>query len=157
MTQEQVFEIVDRDGWKATPDKDLLFSSDHVIEAYLKGKDDGQRTETSLATDQISKNLQKSAELTAGIFEKLRSLNFSPQDAFLKIASQKFYEILITLPENEFLSDKILDVYNFLGELQQENASNYYNIDVTLCPISEELNISCLTADGFILRYAGNQ
>jgi hypothetical protein len=156
MTQEQVFEIVDRDGWKATPDRDLLFSSDHVIEAYFKGKDAGQRTETSLAADQIGKNLQKSSELTANILDNLRGRNFSPGDIFLRIASQKFYEILITLPENEFLNDEILEVYSFLGELQQKEASNYYNVDVTLCPFSERLNIDCLTADGFIFRYTGN-
>ncbi len=156
MTQDQVFEIVDRDGWKATPDRDLLFSSDHVLEAYFKGKDVGQRTETSLAADQISKNLQKSSELTASIFENLRNRAFHPGDTYLRIASQKFYEILITLPENEFLNDEILDVYNFLGELQQGAVSDYYNIDVTLCPFSEQLNIGCLTADGFIFRYTGN-
>ena len=155
MTYDQVFDIVDRGGWKATPDRDLLFSSDHVIEAYFKGKDMGQRTETSLAMDQISKNLQKSSELTALIFENLRNRSLHPVDAFLKIISQKYYEILITVPEREFLSDEILDVYSFLGDLQTKEASDYYKVDISLCPFLKQLNIGSLAADGFILQYAG--
>ncbi|WAC10937.1 hypothetical protein [Dyadobacter pollutisoli] len=148
----EIFDIVDHDEWEATPENEKFFSSDHVIDAYMKGRKDGVKDERALIIDKIKSNVTSSSAVTHAAFNEIRRLGFSPISAYLKISDWAIYNILITIPESEFLDDRILEVYSVLSKIEDNFKNDYYSVHISLCDIGDDFSEKCVTIDGYGLR-----
>lgn len=156
MVQEHdLQEIVDRDGWKSTPYKDHGYSSDDLIDAYLKGKDEGISLPKKILAEKVSENLKKSADVTQQALTALSQSGLNVEAPFLRIASLKYYEVLFPIHEDQFLDDKILDMYGLFAGLQANFESEFYSVDLSFCPFRKKLNTECLAADGYVFKFSG--
>lgn len=130
------------------------FSADDVIEAYYRGKTDALESTKKLILEKLSTNVNKAGADTRRIYEHAKTnIGFHPISAFLRIESWDNFTVLIVIPENEFLSDRILELYDFIAKVEQTVKDEWYNLNVSLCTIGSETEIDYkpLHSDGFML------
>ena len=147
-------EILEPQNWEFTSPKDKLFSSDHVIEAYLKGKKEGLEQAQKLILEKLVENVNNSGNYTTEIHSHFNKKGFHPVSTFLKIISWDNFKLLITLPENEFISDKIIEIYDFISDYENRVNKELYHLEISLTDINEStFDKNCLRSDGFVLKH----
>ena len=98
-------EILAPANWELTSPKDKLFSSDHVIDAYLKGKDDGLEQQQKLIIEKLVSNINKAGKNTTEILSFLKLYSFSS----LRGKFTKEYNLVDVRPERGFYFTPRLD------------------------------------------------
>ncbi|MGJ4787354.1 hypothetical protein [Leptospira koniambonensis] len=149
-------EIIKSNHWEiAVPkESDLLYTSDHVINAYLQGKAEALEQNQRLQFAKLQENIAKSAELAGEVIVYAKSVNINPTAAFLKIDSWEDFVLLLTIPETEFLSQNILKVYDFTSSKEAEFNNKLYSIEIVLANMNEHFDNECLVSDGYLLKYS---
>ncbi len=146
-------EILAPANWEFTSPKEKLFSSDHVIDAYLKGKSEGLEQQQKLVVEKLISNINKSGKYTNEILSFLKKKKFNPTSAYLRINSWDDFSILIVLPQKEFLDKKILIAYNFITELESKVKEDMYNAEVMICDTEDKIDENYIRSDGFALKH----
>ncbi|MDU0369098.1 hypothetical protein ACFPAF_01730 [Hymenobacter endophyticus] len=143
-------------AWQPTEVETKSFNSDAVIDAYLKGREDGFAHEVSemerLAVQILKDNATKAAFSTNAVLAFLKENKLAAVDAYLKVSSWDELSVMVLVKHTSFLKPSFKQVYNLVSELEtaseQENLALYF----TFAPYSKDFNISCLNADGYALR-----
>ncbi|QMU64702.1 MAG: hypothetical protein GKR88_10670 [Flavobacteriaceae bacterium] len=145
--------------WEVSVDKKTIFTNDDIIDAYLKSKEDSIKEKKQLFVDKLNENIEKSTNFTDSMFTFLRKNNFNPISAHLKINTYNDFVILVTLPEDEFISEDFLVSYNFAATIEEQVLNDkYYNVMFMFSDREEEtFNKSLLASDGFFLDYKINK
>jgi hypothetical protein len=146
-------EILAPANWELTSPKDKLFSSDHVIDAYLKGKNDGLEQQQRLIIEKLVSNINKAGKNTTDILSFLKKKKLSPISAYLRINSWDDFSILVILPQKEFLDKKMLSVYDYISELENKVDEDMYHIQVSVCDTEDNIDENYVRSDGFALKY----
>ena len=140
-----------------TSPTERLYTSDHVIDAYLTGKNEALEQTEKLIIDKLKTNINNSVSHTNEILKHLKKQKFNPIGAYLKINSWDDFSILLILPENEFLSDKIFSIYDYLTNLEDNVSSEFYKLNVSIYDTDGEIDDSCIKADGFNLKHKSSK
>jgi hypothetical protein len=148
-----VHKILEPQSWELTSPKEKLFSSDHVIEAYLKGKQEGLEQAQKLMLNKLVQNINNSGSFTQQIISFLKENNLKPSSAFLKINSWDDFKILITLPEDDFVNEKILTAYDFISQFEDKVNEDLFHLEVSMTDVNDNFDEKCLKSDGFILKH----
>ena len=153
-------EIDNKEGqetWSLSVDKNSIFTNDDVIDAYLRGKEDGVKEKEQIFIDKLNENLTKSATHTQRMLSFLRKRKLNPVSAHLKINAYDDFVILITLPEEEFISKDFLVSYDFASTIEEEVQSDkYYNVMFMFADREEDdkvFNKNLLVSDGFYMVF----
>lgn len=138
--------------------KDRLFCADEVIDAYLKGKQEGKHDLLTAAALMAKKNLEKTLNFSETIFKELKGrFNINVDGMRVRIKGAFDFETLFIISEKDFLSDDINTVYQYLfNKMQEVNTSQYSWSYVVMPKLNAEINIDAIESDGFVLAYAGN-
>jgi CDP-glycerol glycerophosphotransferase (TagB/SpsB family) len=144
-------------NWEFTSPSERLYTSDHVIDAYLTGKKEALEQTEKLIVEKLKTNINNSGSHTNEILKHLKKQKFNPIGAYLKINSWDDFSILLVLHEDEFLSDKIYSVYDYLTELEDKVSSEFYKLNVSICDTDGEVDDSCIKADGFTLKHKSSE
>jgi hypothetical protein len=142
--------------WIESPEvksKDF-FNSNELINAYFKGVKDGREKEKLLQLEKFTQNINKTGIDTLKVIANLKENSITPIDAYLKYNSIYQFQILILLNEKDIENEKILDVYDYILEYQNNVATDLYDINFSLVSQSEHFNFSALTSDGYVLKLA---
>lgn len=148
-----ISEILAPENWDFTSPKDIFFSSDHVIDAYLKGKNDGLEQGQKLILDKLIININKSGKHTSDIFKFLKSKKFNPISAYLKITSWDDFTILFVLPEREFIDKKIISIYDYISDFETKVAEDLYYLQIIICDSTDKIDEDYIKSDGFVLKH----
>jgi hypothetical protein len=140
-------------NWELTSPKDKLFSSDHVIDAYLKGKNDGLEQKQRLIIEKLVSNINKAGKDTTDILSFLKKKRLNPISAYLRINSWDDFSILVILPQEEFLDKKMLSVYDYISELENKVDEDMYHIQVSVCDTEDNIDENYVRSDGFALKH----
>jgi hypothetical protein len=146
-------EILAPANWELTSPKDKLFSSDHVIDTYLKGKNDGLEQQQRLIIEKLVSNINKAGKNTSDILSFLRKKKLNPISAYLRINSWDDFSVLIILPQDEFLDKKMISVYNYISELENKVDEEMYHIQVSFCDTEDNIDENYVRSDGFALKH----
>jgi hypothetical protein len=146
-------EILAPANWELTSPREKLFSSDHVIDAYLKGKNDGLEQQQKLIIEKLESNLNKAGKDTAEILAFLSENNLHPSEAYLRINSWDDFSVLIVLPQDEFLDPRMLEVYAHITQLESKVEEAMYHIQVSFCDTEDNIDEHYIRSDGFSLKY----
>jgi hypothetical protein len=146
-------EILAPANWELTSPKDKLFSSDHVIDAYLKGKNDGLEQQQRLIIEKLVSNINKAGKDTTDILSFLKKKKLNPISAYLRINSWDDFSILVILPQEEFLDKKMLSVYDYISELENKVDEDMYHIQVSVCDTEDNIDENYVRSDGFALKH----
>lgn len=144
-------------NWELTSPKEKLFSSDQVIDAYLRGKNEGLEQAQKLILEKLNDNIVKSGKHASELLVYMKKRGFNPQAAFLKINSWDDFTVLIILPENEFVDEKIDGVYDYFTEFETLISEKLYHMHISICDTVDELDESYIHADGFVLKHVTNE
>lgn len=149
-------EILAPANWELTSPKERLFSSDHVIDAYLKGKNDGLEQQQRLIFEKLVSNISKAGKDTSGILAYFRKKKFNPIAAYLRINSWDNFSILIILPQEEFLDKRMLSVYDYISNFENNVEEDMYHFQVSICDTEDHIDENYVHSDGFALKHKVN-
>lgn len=147
--------ILKPESWELTPDKDKLFSSDQVVDAYMKGRKEGLRQSQKLIVDKLISNINKAGEHARKAIDFLTKNKIEYNGAYLKVDSWDDLSVMIVLPEREFLSDKMLKVYDHISVLEDTVSEDLYNLQFEICDTSGQIDEDCLNSDGYVFKLKG--
>lgn len=149
-------EILAPVNWELTSPKEKMFSSDHVIDAYLKGKNDGLEQHQRLIFEKLVSNIDKAGKDTSEILTYLKKNKFNPLAAYLRINSWDDFSILIILPEKEFLDKSMLSVYDQISILENKVQEDMYHIQISISDTEDQIDDNYVRSDGFALKHKFN-
>jgi len=141
------------ESWQLPVDGDKLYPVDTVIDAYIKGKNDGLEQTVKLMVKQFNNNMNRAAEDTGKVISFMREKKFNPLSAHLRVESFDNFSILITVPESDFISDSFKDIYVFTDNLQKYAAEDLYNLSFSFIDKSESFDNEILISDGYIFTH----
>ena len=139
-------------NWIITEPREAYYSSDKVIDAYMLGKKEGLEQAQKAIFALLEKNLVKCHQLTTKVITTLRQRKFNPSNAYLRIISFDVFEVLITLPENEFLADEFLFIYDDINRIETTESSDLYSVTFSFSDSGIDFDEKHLQSDGFILK-----
>jgi hypothetical protein len=137
--------------WEGPKAGDPIFGPDQVIAAFEAGYAKGTSVVEKLVREKIEQNIQKAGSDTGKLIERLQQAGLSPKSARLKIVGVEEYEVLVVLPEKDYVDEKFDDALSFIGELERATRQDDYCIMFTFCPESESFDESKVKSDGFTL------
>ncbi|UTA66668.1 hypothetical protein [Emticicia sp. 21SJ11W-3] len=145
--------FTEQKGWSLTPSAENFFTSDHVIDAYIQGKKYGLEEKTRLIIKQLSQNINKSAENINAIFGVFKEHEIRTISGFLRVNDWEDFDILIVVSEEDYLSEKMLDLYNFIGEFEDKVKEDFYKLSVSIIGVADTFDEGCVSSDGYIFKH----
>lgn len=140
------------ENWKVAPDHSRHFSENQVIDAYLKGKDDGREQTQKALINLFNVNINKAGHHTGLVANHLLKHGFTFHSAALKAVSFDEFQVIITVKEEDILSDSFLKVYDFTAKLEHESKEELYHISFVFTH-NKSINVDLLKSDGFIFEF----
>jgi len=155
ISEREVDNILNPANWEVSEPKERMFTSDHVVDAYFKGKTAGLEEAEQLILKNLQENIESAGNLTSEVLNLLRTdFGFNPISARLKINSWSNFKILIVLPRAEFLNPKIFDLYDKLTDIENNSEKEFFKVSYSVFGASaDEINDSCLISDGYKLKH----
>ena len=144
-------------NWDITEHKRDVFSSNDLINAYLKGIEEGGIQQRKALKRLLNENLDKAYDHTSQIIKELKKRNFGFHSALLKIHDWDEFEVLIIVPQEDFLDEGFLEIYNLLPKYEKDFEEDTYQINFSFVDFDKSLDESKVEADGFLLEYRNNQ
>ncbi len=150
---KQIITDKEINSWQLSEDGPRLYSSDAVIDAYLKGKQDGLDEQQKIIQNIFAGNYSKSGQNTTELYRYLASVGIKPVSAHLKFHSFVSFEIIVLLSEDDFLSEKMDNVYTWCREFQDKVYEDSYRVCFSFIDFLEGFDFTQLISDGFNARY----
>lgn len=138
-------------NWEFTVSKEY-FTGDEVIEAYLQGKKAGLKDMQKLILTTLSRNVNDTGKYISEIIGYMKKEGFSPKTAYLKIESWNFLKVLITISEEEFISKKFLEIYDYVSNYENKINNDLFKLEISFVD-SNGVDINCIYSDGFLLKH----
>lgn len=152
------YDIIDNESWASSPASERTYSADHIIEAYIKGKDTGKNEFREFLSSKLRTSIERAGALTGEVFKALEELGINAESSFMKIEDISCFRILIVVSESDFLKEEVFEAYNIIATIQgRYKHESDINIDVVLCPRGQEtenFDSASLVSDGYHFRYS---
>lgn len=129
------------------------FSSDDLIDAYFKGKADGQNQIQKIILERFKENITTATKLAEKLISLAKEKDIKIINALLRIEDVAKFTILFVVSEEDYLSEKFRNIYLLSSELKNTNNTDSFSISFTFTNQSEHLNSECMASDGFIMKY----
>ena len=142
-------------SWIPTKRSDF-FTSDQLIDAYLHGKRDAFAATQRLAVDKLSNNIEKSGDISINLLKTLSANHFTPINAYLRVNDLDNFDIMVTVPEDDIISDEFLNMYDIVSKMEAKNKEEYYDVFISFCPVNEHFEEINVSSDGYLLKLAQN-
>lgn len=144
--------------WSFAVDEDSILVKNEFLTAYLMGKREGIEESKQMLVDKLLENVSNSADITNKMLQHMNQKGITPLSAHLKINSFNDFVILITVSEDEFLSEIFLSNYEYATELEKEQEGDkYYNAMFMFSDREDDFDTSLLISEGFFLDYDLNK
>jgi len=138
---------------KAKPSTDDFANAQ--IDAYVQGRKDESDQVRKFVIAQIKTNTELAAKLAKQVLTFLRSKGFKPGETRLRIVELDRLDVLIEVPQKEFLSKKFLSVYALANKLEKENRTDVFNIAFSFLGNGGKVDATHLRSDGFTFTLKG--
>lgn len=149
----ETLELEQIERWEHDKPSDGHFTSDDVLNAYLTGKKDGLESEKRLQLDKLRQNLQKTGNVTGSLLTYFSELNFNPIDTYLRVNNWNDFNLLILLPESEFLSKEMLGAYNHISDIEEGQCDEFFHLNVSVCDVDGKPNLKMIKSDNYLFRF----
>lgn len=137
-------------NWKK---EESVYTGDHLIDAYLKGKQDGKDEMIKILTKQFKDNIGIATSISEKLYSEAAKKKIDFKTIHLKADGLTSFSALFIVKKDDFLSDKFRSIFVSARKLKNEVESDSFYISFSFVPDSEDLNEKCISADGFFLKY----
>ena len=136
--------------WKR---EESVYTGDHLIDAYLKGKQEGKDELVKILTNQLKSNISIATTIAERLYVDANKKKISFKSIHLKADGiTKFSAVFVTKQE-DFISEKFRNIFIAARKLKNEVESDSFYITFTFMPDTKNLDEKSLTADGYFLKY----
>ena len=129
------------------------FSGDDLIEAYLHGKKEGVAEATEGFKDALVAKRNNSIANANQVLQHLRKMELHPVRAFMQVESFVCFNVIITIPLEEYISDIATHAYEYMIDFTASLNGENYILNFSLMDEGDDINEDLLEADGFTIRY----
>ena len=126
--------------------------SNQLIDAYMNGRRDGMELYELVKFNKLNENIKKSGLLTTYIVNALKNNRFNPIDAYLRINSIARFDVMITIPEEEYLKKEFLEMFDVISEIESSERDELYNVFISFCSVNQYFDEQIVSSDGFVLK-----
>ena len=145
--------------WELTPQDhgSGYVSTDYVIDAYLKGKQDGIDSVSKALKKIFTSNINFAGVIVKEFIEYLSTKDIVPQRVFLKTITIDSFQVMVVVTETQFLSEEILLAYNKITELEErakQDEEDSISLEFILSDADLESNKDAIALDGFTLTFS---
>ena len=137
-------------NWKK---EESVYTGDHLIDAYLKGKQDGKDEIIEILTKQLKHNIDIATSVSEKLYSDAAKKKIRFKSIHLKADSITKFSALFVTKKEDFISDKFRDIFIIARKLKNEVENDSFYISFSFIPDSKDLNEKSLNADGFFLKY----
>ncbi|HUN02250.1 MAG TPA: hypothetical protein PLS00_05300 [Niabella sp.] len=133
--------------------EESVYTGDHLIDAYLKGKQDGKDEMIKILTRQFKDNIDIATSISEKLYAEAAKKKINFKTIHLKADGITKFSALFIAKKGDFLSDKFRDIFVSARKLKNEVESDSFYISFSFMPDSKDVNEKCINADGFFLKY----
>jgi hypothetical protein len=137
--------------WQLTTDGNTLFNANHVIDAYLTGKEMGKSELKNELILKLVSQLDELGTMTKELVSFLKKNSIGFDNAYLKIEGYNSFTILVVVSEAGYLSDSFKRVYEYVGDVENKLSAKY-EIYYSFTGKSESFNPHIVSAEGYKLK-----
>ena len=144
--------------WQIRPIKEEkgyeTYSSDDLIDAYLKGRKDAADSDRQMRFEKLESNLDKAKELSEKLIGIINKEGFNCNIIKLKIKDIYNFSSIFLVNEDDYLKDEFLKIYKRSIQLKREvNSDTTFDFNTIFAPINSDVEINNMLADGYIFSY----
>lgn len=132
---------------------EYIYTGDHLIDAYLIGKQDGKDEQQRILEQKFNENLAKATKAAEKLFADAKKKKITFSDIRIKANSITQFSALFMAEVSDFVSNKFRDVYTMANTLENELENDSFSIIFSFMPKGDQLNEDCISADGYFLKY----
>jgi len=152
---DEVKPLVEAQGdWTPPEPGEPSFSGNQIIGAYEAGKKKGFEGASEkiqqMYEEKDKENRGKAARDTATLIVQLQERHITLNSARLKVLSFGEYEVLVTLPEEVFVSEQFVGAFDLAAEIEEQAKDDFYSIKFVFSPEGEEFDQLAVMADGYV-------
>ena len=144
-------------SWSGPKPGEPSFSPDDLIDAYQLGKaknaEDSRAERAALSEKKFDAILRHATRATESVVAKMVSLDIRPMMVRLRFSDYESLELLITMPEKDWLADTALEVLDFSSNLEQEITEDNLHLSLHFCGVADTFNTELAIADGYSWEY----
>jgi len=145
------------DSWSLRPqaelEKEKLFSSDAVIDAYFKGRRDEFEENKKVLLKTFSDNLKRAQQTCEEFFAVLEKNGVKGFFVSLRAESVTIFDAVFVVPAQKFLTHDFDAVYKMAREKKKEIATTTFNLSFSFMPLTDSIDEERMLMDGYILKY----
>ncbi|MDQ3101774.1 MAG: hypothetical protein M3R08_10340 [Bacteroidota bacterium] len=119
------------------------------IDAYLQGRRDEADQVRKIVLAQIKQNTAEAAKLSTRILEHLEKKGVKAGLTRLRIVSLDHLEVLIEIPEKEFISKKFFSTYDLANKLENESRTELFSVSFSFLGVAGKVDEAHMRSDGF--------
>lgn len=142
------------ENWKR---EESVFTGNQLIDAYLKGKQDGKDEMIRVFNKQFKDNIDIATSISEKLYTEAAKRKINFKTIHLKAEGITTFSALFIAKKDDFLSDKFRDIFITARRLKKEVESDSFYISFSFMPESKDLNEKSINSDGFFLKYEKKQ
>lgn len=145
--KEELDISIPKPEWKKV--EDGHYSEEHVINAYLSGKESALKEVSDALSRQKVEYLTKGMEYADQLIQQLeKKHNVTFQKVFLRQIDFKHIDVIVMLPADTYFSDEMSAIYetSFLIEEEAEELELTFSYNYNL----QDIDTNKMTQDGYI-------
>jgi len=135
--------------WDSSSQEQDSFTSNDLICAYMKGREEGVDSLKAGFKKLIMDNMKKAAKNSHEVVKKIRENKFDVITAYLNIHEWNELEVLFVVPEEHYLDSDFIKIYDFVKKYETKLNNENYSITFSFVEKSDTLDKDCILSDGF--------
>ena len=144
--------ILTSQDWTIQPIEKKI-TCDDLIDAYILGANDQKQRSRTELIKKIESNLLKVQNICSAFYNEMIVKGFKLKLALLKFETINRFHVIYMVPEKEYESEGIIDLYKHAIELKQKVNSSKLYISCSFMGLNESVNEARLISDGYIFVY----
>ncbi len=134
--------------------EEKYYTSDDLINAYLKGKEEQKNSGNKELSETLDKNFKKAQKIVESLNKKIIDLKFDIYEAYLRIIDINRFDTIFAIKQDDYLLDEFDSVYDLSRNLEKKNNKNGFYIDIIFMPYTKNLNKDSLISNTYYFTYA---
>jgi hypothetical protein len=122
---------------------------DQMLLAYETGWSERGIDDQKQFEDRVKTNVNNTINYVKEVISHLRKLELVINGAYIKIERVNSLSVIITVPVETFLDEKLLQVYSFTHSIERHSRSDDYRVSFSITYDDGSMDPDALLADGY--------
>lgn len=130
-----------------------VYTGDDLIDAYLKGKQDGKNEVTEILSNTFEENVKRATSVAEKLLANAQKKKIEFKSVHLKSEGIANFTSVFVVKKEDFIEDKFRNIFVLGRKLKKELESQNIYITFSFVPDVKGFNEKKLISDGYFLKY----